>query len=174
MLDFSDFPVLSELDDQSLQDLELELERLHLPGGQYLFHRGEQGDCLYLICSGRVHVLLEDEVVASLGRGEMVGEMALLSGEERSASVKAIRDSELLRIANSGFQRLIKKSSAAAGAIMRVLARIGTESDRSLDKGSHYIIFKHLSKPLFDRSSITICKGILTQVAFPNPLMHRG
>lgn len=66
--------------------------REHYEPGQDVFHQGDLGDRVYMIQSGRVEVRRRDEqgerVIAQLGPGECFGEMALLAGNTRSASVQ--------------------------------------------------------------------------------------
>ncbi|MBA3430159.1 MAG: cyclic nucleotide-binding domain-containing protein, partial [Actinobacteria bacterium] len=66
-----------------------------IPAGRWLFRRGDAGDSMYVVLSGRLEVVTEEPEVAVirvLGRGDAVGELALLTGSPRSASVKARRD----------------------------------------------------------------------------------
>ena len=101
-----------------------EMSWFSLPGGSVLFRQGEQGEALYLVVSGRLVVLAdqpggEPVLVAESGVGETVGEMALISGETRSATVMALRDSELLRDHAARFRahpRALPPRGAAARA----------------------------------------------------------
>jgi hypothetical protein len=79
---------------------------VHLAGGQYLFRQGDHADALALVGSGRLLVIDEgdgtlggdgpDQVIGVLARGSWVGELALLTGARRSATIQALRDSQLL------------------------------------------------------------------------------
>ena len=65
-----------------------------LPAGEWLFRQGDVGDVMYVLLSGRVDVVLEHpdaEVVRVLGRGGVVGELAILTEAPRSAGVRARR-----------------------------------------------------------------------------------
>jgi predicted acylesterase/phospholipase RssA len=69
---------------------------------------------MYVVISGRLQISLEtpdepERVIREVGPGEIVGEMALVSGEARSATVRAARDAELLKVSKSGFDRLIRR-----------------------------------------------------------------
>jgi NTE family protein len=81
--------------------------------GEWLFRAGDAGDSLYVLLSGRAEVVRESPeptVLRVLGRGDAFGELALLTGEPRSASVRARRDSELLRLDRDDFQHLLESA----------------------------------------------------------------
>ena len=95
-----EFKSFDVFDDESLA---LVLERARwfsLTGGLELFRQGDPPDSVYFVLSGRLIVGRRDsfgeEVVGYVRAGEPVGEMSLLAGEARSASVYALRDTELL------------------------------------------------------------------------------
>jgi DNA-binding NtrC family response regulator/ferredoxin len=82
------------------------------PKGEIIIHEGDQGDSFYQIISGmaRVYRLSEDGVevaLGTLGPGEGFGEMALLTGEPRSASVSAQEACSFLMISKKAFDRLV-------------------------------------------------------------------
>jgi predicted acylesterase/phospholipase RssA/CRP-like cAMP-binding protein len=83
-----------------------------LSRGEYLFREGESGDNLYLVVAGVLEVRAADRkgperTVARIRRGEPVGEMALISDEPRSASVRAGRQTELLRLSRCDFESIV-------------------------------------------------------------------
>ncbi len=94
-----------------VEKLEPELRRVQLMGGDTLFHQADVGDCLYVVVNGRLRAVLEhsngrETTLGEIGKGETAGEMALLTGEPRSATVRAVRDTELLALSKEGFNRL--------------------------------------------------------------------
>ncbi len=104
-----------------------EMSWFSLPGGSILFRQGEQGEALYLVVSGRLVVLAEGRsgepvLVAEAGVGETVGEMALISGETRSATVMALRDSEVLEITRRDFERILERYPSVALPLARDLS----------------------------------------------------
>ncbi|MFN9107763.1 MAG: Crp/Fnr family transcriptional regulator, partial [Betaproteobacteria bacterium] len=119
-------PVLREVADR--------LERVALPGGQTLLHQGEPGDALYLVVSGRLRAYVRDgegteRTVRDMGRGQLIGEMSLITGEPRSATVVAVRHSVLARLDPAGFEGLQTSSPALSRAITRqIIERL--RSDR--------------------------------------------
>jgi NTE family protein len=94
-----------------------------LRAGDWLFRAGDPGDRLYVVRSGRLDVVAEDEdrVLRRVGRGEIVGELALLTGSPRSASVRAHRDCELLSVGREDFEDLLRRDGEFAMGLMRAL-----------------------------------------------------
>ncbi len=81
-----------------------------LPAGEILFREGDAADAMYVVVSGRLRVTRKDEgetrTVGDISRGETVGEMALLTGDVRSASVHALRDCVLAGLDRPTFNEL--------------------------------------------------------------------
>jgi NTE family protein len=78
------------------------LKRIFLPGGQILFRENEAADTFYIVISGCLGVIVRcsngpNILVTRITAGETVGEMGLLDGGVRSATVEALRDTELLK-----------------------------------------------------------------------------
>ena len=92
-----------------LVDLAGRLTRVSLAEGQELFMHGDQGDAMYVLWSGRVEVEIDGERVATLRVGDCVGEGALLTGEPRSATVRALAFTELLRFDRNDFDRIVRE-----------------------------------------------------------------
>src|SRR5689334_22421405 len=117
--------VFGELDELALRDLGRELELTTLAGGEDLYRYGEAGDAMHVVISGRLQVQVPrtsggERVVSDLGIGETVGEMALISGEPRSATVRALRDTQLARLTRSKFESFVVRHPQAA---MQIVAR---------------------------------------------------
>jgi predicted acylesterase/phospholipase RssA len=96
----------------------------HLRRGDVLFHQGNRGSSFYLVQSGRLRAIrdLDGEhpvLIGEIGRGELVGEMAVLGDAPRSASVVAIRDSQVTEFSGADLAALPKESLLE---VMRVLA----------------------------------------------------
>jgi NTE family protein len=107
-------PLLSALDEPSLAALQAELEWLSLPGGAILFREDQVADALYVVVAGCLGVTVRgkdghDVLLARCQAGEIVGEMGLLGGGRRSGTVVALRDSILLRLGKSSFEKLLEQ-----------------------------------------------------------------
>lgn len=103
--------VLGELDVDARHQLRAALEPVSIPGGSVLIREGDPAECLYLVAAGRLRVVGidaagDDRVLAEIGRGDLVGEMALITNRPRSATVYALRDTHLLRLSTDAFSQL--------------------------------------------------------------------
>lgn len=110
-------PVLSGLDDELLSRLAEQVARVSVRAGDWLVREGDVADSLYVIRSGRLEVIAEgppETVIRILRRGAVLGELALLTEEVRSASVRARRDSELLKLGRRQFEDLISDAPGFA------------------------------------------------------------
>ena len=110
--------VLGALDAATLREVEREAQWRHLASGEVLFRKGDAADGAYLVVAvGRLRVVMEEageeRVIDEVGPGQWVGEMALLTGQPRSATVYAVRDTELLWLSDAVFHRLIVKDPRA-------------------------------------------------------------
>ena len=95
--------------------------------GQAVVRQGEQGDTLYLVASGEVSVRVRveggEKEVARLGRGGLLGEMSVLTGDPRSATVVSLGDAVLLRVDREAFQRILSAEPELAQKLAEVIAR---------------------------------------------------
>ncbi len=87
---------------------------IELSGGETLFSQGDPGDCMYLVAGGRLQAVVRSgggvpRVVGEIAQGEPVGEMALLTGQPRVATICAARDSLLMRLDRDVFEDLVRE-----------------------------------------------------------------
>lgn len=126
LLDQVDF--LKALAPEELQIL-VDRTRLHLYAqGERVFSQGEPGDTFYLIKDGRLRVTArsaQGEIFLSkdMHSGEFFGEMALLTGEPRSATVEAVTDAEVLTLDKGALRELLRTNPDVDRLISEVLAR---------------------------------------------------
>lgn len=127
LAELSATPFFAALSPSTLDQLRTELELTRVPGGEILFRTGAAGDAMYVVLSGRLRVTIErrdgaEETIRELSRGETVGELALLTGQPRSATVQAIRDTELAMLSRAAFERAIRTDPKLISQIARQLA----------------------------------------------------
>ncbi len=118
---FSDFSA-KQLEAVSLVARNKTLERR-----EELFHKGDQGGEVYVIVSGKLKALTtsaegDDVVFSILGPGEVFGEVALLGGTPRTATVTAIEDCHLLVIDHRNFMSFLKTNPEVSVKLLSVLA----------------------------------------------------
>jgi NTE family protein len=99
---------------------------VRLRARDWLFREGDDADRLYFVVSGRLRVVVElggeAKVARLLGPGAAIGELAVLTGTPRSASIQAVRDSELLEIESERFLDLLARDPAFGTELARSLA----------------------------------------------------
>ena len=103
----------------SLRDAVAERARpVSVAAGAWLFHEGDEGDALYIVRAGRMEIVDEaaGTTIREIGRGDAVGELALLTGEPRAASVRAARAARSVR-------RLSRRLRGTAPRLPGVVAR---------------------------------------------------
>ena len=116
-------PLLSRLPEDVRARLEAEADPVELPAGELLFSAGDPADDVYVVTAGLLDVEQGGEVIRQLGAGAVLGELALITGGTRSASIRARRDSHLLRVSHETFDRVVSDDARAMKALTEVLAR---------------------------------------------------
>ena len=91
--------------------------------GEQVFAEGEPGDALYLVVEGSVKVHQGQRQLAQLGVRDVFGEMAVLDSEPRSASVTALKDAVLLKIARDDFRDILQERPEIGMGVIKVLSR---------------------------------------------------
>ena len=118
--------VFGSLEEHVLRSIADASEWVVAEAGEAVCTQGAPADALYLLISGRLSVFIDaadgkERMVGPVYPGESVGEMAILSDERRSATVRARRDSVLLRLEQADFRELIPRHPAALLALNRLL-----------------------------------------------------
>ncbi|MEA3291900.1 MAG: Crp/Fnr family transcriptional regulator [Pseudomonadota bacterium] len=142
---FTSTPFDGMPDEALLSDADLQVLKKHsrirsYPRNTVILSEGEESDALYIIQSGRVKVYLSDETgkeitLTLLGPGAYLGELAMLDGEPRSASVMTLEKTTMLQISRDAFRGFLAENPDIAFEIIRLLtARIRntTEQVRNL------------------------------------------
>jgi len=105
-------PLFRDLEPELLAEIASEIEWFSLPGGTTLFEANEPADAIYFVITGSLGAYGRDaegrkQFLGRISAGESVGEMALISGKARSATVIALRDSEIGRWSKHAFEHLM-------------------------------------------------------------------
>jgi CRP-like cAMP-binding protein len=117
--------LLRHLPPDDIEDILPLVQTRTVKRGDILFHAGAPGDALYIVGRGSVEVLPAGENVtaqpiAVLGEGQAFGEMALLTGGPRTATVRAVENSQLLEIEKTCFEQLMRCDPHLAKAVERL------------------------------------------------------
>jgi len=92
------------------------------PAGAVILREGDPGNHMYVVMEGELSILIRDKVIATVSAGEIVGEMALINSDIRSATVVADSDCVLADIDQSSFDSLLQYVPDFTMHVMNVLA----------------------------------------------------
>lgn len=130
-----------------------------IPGGWSLYREGAQSDHLTFVLSGRLIVVRRspegEEVVGYIRAGEPVGEMSLLSGETHSASVYALRDTEILTLDREDVDRIVHDHGEFAGALSRVILSRSRHPKSSFHRSAPRVFAIVSTSPSIDANHYT-------------------
>ena len=129
------------LDGEVVAVVERLMEWEHLAAGDLLFAQGDAGDTAYLVATGRLSVCRRDQAtgveaeIGQVARGDVIGELALLDDQPRSASAYAVRDTSLIRFSRAAYDELLDRFprvglEVAKIALRRSRAPIASAADR--------------------------------------------
>lgn len=131
-------PLFDGLDAAERADVVRIMEVKRLRAGEQVFREGDSGDAWYVISEGTARVLKSSErgprEIARLSRGEMFGEMAILDGSARSATVEAENDVTVFRFRRSRFDDLLDQGSLGAYKLVVAMARVLAQRQRDLTR----------------------------------------
>jgi CRP/FNR family cyclic AMP-dependent transcriptional regulator len=96
-------------------------KKILFKAGEVLFNEGDKADGLYVLISGRLQIAVGDVIVEYLESGGLVGEMALIDNEPRSATVKALSDSHIVKISQDQFLQMVRQIPQFALKVMLIL-----------------------------------------------------
>jgi CRP-like cAMP-binding protein len=103
------------------------------PAGSYLTREGQEGGLMFVLVDGEAEVLALDgsghhdsgrnhKVIGRLHRGDVVGELSLIDGRARSATVRAVTDVHVLEIIHDDFRELVQRSPKFVRNLLRALS----------------------------------------------------
>ena len=132
-------PFFELLRTDQLRYLAAALEPIAWPGREVIFERGEAGDAMYIILSGKVGISLSesppfDSFIAELGPGEFFGDMAILDDQPRSASAVAMEGTEGYSLSKDKTRGLLLAYPELGTGMLRALSRRLRTNSQLLDK----------------------------------------
>src|SRR5690606_25750105 len=115
-------PLFESLSDDEIDRLHRMAATIELPEGHFLMREGEPGDAMFVVLDGDLEVSRRDgaagEVIAVRAPGEVLGEMALLPRQARTATVRALAPARVLRISSDAYEELLAHNPHASRAIV--------------------------------------------------------
>ena len=133
-------PLFSGLPREDIAKILGKLEEKSFAAGATVFSQGEKGDSFYIVQSGAVQVVLQSaggrsEVISVLGPQDCFGEMALLSGEPRSATIIAVKETTVWRLSREDWDELIEKHPTWLLHFCATLSRRLTHAEKQYSQG---------------------------------------
>lgn len=121
-------PIFGDLDTARLKLLAFTSERTVFAAGDVLFRQGDESDAAYVLLSGTVDVMTasdgKDPVrISSLSQNAIIGEMGLVTGDARSATIIATSPVEVLKLRKEVFHALLAEFPAMAQSVMRLMVK---------------------------------------------------
>jgi len=120
-------PIFRGLSKATLFEVARRSVEVAYPAGTTVVRQGDPGDALCIVAEGTVAILRDDRVVTQLTAGSYFGEISLIDGEPRSATVVTVDDVVLLELSSSDFDSLLSVPYVAR-QVMKNLARLFRES----------------------------------------------
>ena len=133
--------LLSDLPGRLSTDLFADAKLVRLAAGNTLFLAGDSDDDCYRIEDGLLKVTMvsqsgNERILAFVGRGDIVGELSIIDGLPRSASVVAVRDATLSCLSRTAFETFAKKHPELYKSLVALLAKRLRETDTVVAAGS--------------------------------------
>jgi CRP-like cAMP-binding protein len=131
-------PLFEDFSDEELEKLLVISKEKTYPKDAVIFQKGDLGNFFFLICSGRVKVIIETEegkegILSILYPTEFFGEMSLLDGEPRSATVVALEETRVIIIERNDFLILLYKHPELALKILKTLSLRLRKANRQIE-----------------------------------------
>lgn len=148
-------PLFEGLEEEELRELAERFSRRSFKKGEVVVRADEAGDTFCLIVEGRAKVQTvsingKEIILSTLGPGEFFGEMAILEGEPRSASVVAAEPLELLMLAKEDFLELLEQSFSVSRALLTALSSRLRRASGRIESLATLDVFGRLARFLID------------------------
>jgi CRP/FNR family cyclic AMP-dependent transcriptional regulator len=115
-------PLFAKLDRRGLERVGQLADEIDLPEGKILTRQGERGDEFFVIVDGRVKVERDGKLLAVLGSGDFIGEIALIDEGPRTATATCETDCRLILVGHREFHSLLREQPGIELTILRALA----------------------------------------------------
>ena len=150
-------PLFAMLDDPQLHALANLMSRKSAPKNRTIIKAGDPTDSLYIVIAGRTKVQMSDDegkevILSVLGPGDFFGEMGLLDGAPRAASVVTLEQSEFVSVSKEDFNKLLRDNFEMAMVVMRGLVKRLREADRKIESLALLDVYGRVARVLLEFS----------------------
>ncbi len=161
-------PLFAVLPDSQLSLLTSLVGRKSFPRASTIISAGDMTDCLYVIISGRLKVMMSDDegrevILAILNPGEFFGEMGLLDDHPRSATVVALEPCELLSLSKRDFKKCLEDNFDLSMTVMRGLVRRLREADKKIGSLALMDVYGRVARLLLEMSEDVEGEKVVTK-----------
>ena len=123
----SEIPLFDSLNYEEIQEIEKRLILKNLDKGALIYKQGSPGRSVCFVVQGELSVIKRaddgDVNIATVGKGESVGEIAIIDGLTRSADVLAITEASVLILKQKDFDNLVEEQPAIGVKVLKTLAK---------------------------------------------------
>ncbi|HLZ29074.1 MAG TPA: ATP-binding protein [Chloroflexota bacterium] len=166
-------PLFSRLRPAELESVLAAGERCRLAAGDALFHQGDPADRLFVVLKGALRVYVTDSggdelELATIGPGDFVGEVALLDGGPRSATVISLNPAELFALTRPVFIQLLRSSPGLLSSVLENLTRtVRASAARAVDQELRQRVLRADMELARHRALIEMVAGVADQINTP-------
>jgi CRP-like cAMP-binding protein len=125
----------------------------HFEPGEVVFHEGDQSDTCYIVRTGHVRAVREHTdgrtiTLATLGPGEIFGELAMFDAERRSATIECLDETDLVAVLSSDMRRMLREHPDIAVKLLGALSRRLRETNERLTRQSFQTVQSRVASVL--------------------------
>jgi CRP/FNR family cyclic AMP-dependent transcriptional regulator len=148
-------PLFAHLKDSQLKAIASQCKKVLFKKGSVIFHMKDMSTDLYIVDAGRLKAMLADDegdeiILAHFEKGAFFGELSLLDGKGRSATIVADSDSELSVLSQADFLGLLNKDPKIAVALMTTLVERLRNADEKIESLAFQEVSERLIRALLD------------------------
>jgi CRP-like cAMP-binding protein len=134
----SKVPLFEGFSEEMLRLLAFGSERRSVSKDRYLFHEGTAADCAFVVMDGRLELTRKDRrgksiVIGTAIRGDLLGELAIISQTDRRMTAMALEDSDVMRINRPMFKRMMEEYPEVAILLRKRISRNISEMLRGIE-----------------------------------------
>lgn len=116
-------PLFSSLDDRELEQIAASMRERQVATGDIVLEQGAGGAGFFVVDDGQADVTVDGDYVRTIGPGDYFGEIALLTGSDRTATVTAVTDMRCYGMTSWDFKPLVESNSTIAWKLLTAMAQ---------------------------------------------------